>query len=142
MFLNLGKESAKHQNELQQLKVMLESEHGTVEELTEKLRSQEAENDTLQEKHAKEMETFQQQLTEYTGSVEEQLRQLQQEAEQQAEKKYKEKEEEYEQELQALKNSHLKDVEILKEELDVVSVEKGAREEKIEKLAKSSSRAG
>lgn len=121
LVLEMGKESAKYEQKLAETKAHLESQYKkAIQELVQRVKDLESENDTLQTTHGQEMEVFRENLAQYTGSLEEQMRELQSGAQA-----------EHESEVQALQAEHLQATKKLEKKVRTLSEEKEALEVKI-----------
>ena len=121
LVLELGNESAKYEQKLAEKKAHLESQYKkAIQELVQRVKELETENETLQATHGQEMEVFRENLAQYTSNLEEQMQELQSGA--QAER---------ENELKALQAEHLEATRKLEERVRTLSVEKEALEVEI-----------
>lgn len=121
LVLELGNESAKHDQKLAETKAHLESQYKkAIQELVQRVKELESENENLQTTHGQEMEVFRDNLAQYTSSLEDQMRELQSGAQA-----------EHEKELKALKAEHLEATRKLEEKVRTLSKEKEALEVEI-----------
>lgn len=121
LVLELGNESAKYEQKLAETKAHLEAQYKkAIQELVQRVKDLESENETLQSTHGQEMEVFRENLAQYTSNLEEQMRELQSGAQ-----------EEHESEMKALQAEHLGATKKLERKVKTLSEEKEALETKI-----------
>ena len=118
LVLELGNESAKYEQKLAETKANLESQYKrAIQELVQRVKDLESENENLQATHGQEIEVFRENLAQYTTGLEEQVRELQSEAKA-----------EHERELNALRADHLEATKELENKVRTLSEEKDALE--------------
>ena len=116
LVLELGNESARYEQKLAETKAQLESKYKkAAQQLVERVKDLESENESLRTTHAQEIEAFRENLVEYTSGLEDQIRELQ--AGTQAEHK---------RELETVKAEHVEVVAKLEKELKTLSEGKEA----------------
>lgn len=118
LVLELGNESAKYEQKLAETKANLELQYKrAIQELVQRVKDLESENENLQATHGQEIEVFRENLAQYTTGLEEQVRELQSEAKA-----------EHERELNALRADHLEATKELENKVRTLSEEKDALE--------------
>lgn len=118
LVLELGNESAKYEQKLAETKANLELQYKrAIQELVQRVKDLESENENLQATHGQEIEVFRENLAQYTTGLEEQVRELQSEAKA-----------EHERELNALLADHLEATKELESKVRTLSEEKDALE--------------
>lgn len=118
LVLELGNESAKYEQKLAETKANLELQYKrAIQELVQRVKDLESENENLQATHGQEIEVFRENLAQYTTGLEEQVRELQSEAKA-----------EHERELNALRADHLEATKELESKVRTLSEEKDALE--------------
>ena len=118
LVLELGSESSRHEKNLAETKAHLESQYKTViQELLDKVKGLESENRTLQTTHAKEIEEFRENLTQYASGLEDQMRELKSGAEA-----------DHKRELAALRAEHMETLRNMEKEVHVLKEDKKALE--------------
>ena len=118
LVLELGNESAKYEQKLAETRANLESQYKrAIQELVQRVKDLESENENLQATHGQEIEVFRENLAQYTSGLEEQVRELQSGAKV-----------EHERELEALRAEHLETTKVLENKVRTLSEEKDALE--------------
>ena len=118
LVLELGNESAKYDQKLAETKANLESQYKkAIQELVQRVKDLEAENENLQATHGQEMEELRENLAQYTSGLEEQMRELQSGTQA-----------EHESQLKALRAEHLEAIKKLEKKMTTLSEEKEALE--------------
>ena len=118
LVLELGNESAKYEQKLAEMKANLESQYKrAIQELVQRVKDLESENENLQATHGQEIEVFRENLAQYTSGLEEQVRELQSGTKV-----------EHERELEALRAEHLETTKVLENKVRTLSEEKDALE--------------
>lgn len=121
LVLELGNESAKYDQKLAETKANLESQYKkAIQELVQRVKDLEAENENLQATHGQEMEELRENLAQYTSGLEEQMRELQSGTQA-----------EHESQLKALRAEHLEAIKKLEKKMRTLSEEKEALEVEI-----------
>lgn len=121
LVLELGNESAKYDQKLAETKANLESQYKkAIQELVQRVKDLEAENENLQATHGQEMEELRENLAQYTSGLEEQMRELQSGTQS-----------EHESQLKALRAEHLEAIKKLEKKMRTLSEEKEALEVEI-----------
>ena len=118
LVLELGNESAKYEQKLAETRANLESQYKrAIQELVQRVKDLESENENLQATHGQEIEVFRENLAQYTSGLEEQVRELQSGAKV-----------EHERELEALRAEHNEATKELQNKVRTLSEEKDALE--------------
>ena len=118
LVLELGNESAKYEQKLAETKANLESQYKkAIQELLQRVKDLELENENLQATHGQEIEVFRENLAQYTNNLEEQMRELQSGTKA-----------EHESELKALRAEHFEATKELEKKVRTLSEEKEALE--------------
>ena len=121
LVLELGSESARHEKKLAETKAQLEAQYkGVFQELLDRVKELESENETLQGTHAQEIEVFKENFAQYTNRIEDQMRELQSEAKAV-----------HERELEALRTDHQEALRTKEEELRALCEGKKALESEL-----------
>lgn len=121
LVLELGNESAKYDQKLAETKANLESQYKkAIQELVQRVKDLEAENENLQATHGQEMEELRETLAQYTSGLEDQMRELQSGTQA-----------EHELQLKALRAEHLEAIKKLEKKMRTLSEEKEALEVEI-----------
>ena len=125
LVLELGNESAKYDQKLAKTKANLESQYkNAIQELLQRVKDLESENENLQATHGQEMEVLREDLAQYTSGLEEQMRELQSGTQA-----------EHESQLKALRAEHLEATKELEKKVRTLSDEKEALEVEIKSRA-------
>ena len=121
LVLELGNESAKYDQKLAETRANLESQYKkAIQELVQRVKDLEAENENLQATHGQEMDELRENLAQYTSGLEEQMRELQSGTQA-----------EHESQLKALRAEHLEAIKKLEKKMRTLSEEKEALEVEI-----------
>ena len=125
LVLELGNESARHEQKLAETKAEMESQYRkALEELVNRVKELESENESLQTTHAQEIEVFRENLSQYTSGLEDQMRELQSGAQAQ-----------HERELEALRAEHKETTRNLEKKVRTLSEDKEALEAELQSRA-------